>query len=328
MTHGIESNTHAVYTKQAAWHGLGTVVEEAGTPQEFLEIAEMNWNVTQRPLEFANEEGGFTCAPSHVVNLRDDTKAILGVVGKDWRPVQNAALADLASQLNSEGTVKCESAGQLFSGKRVWFMLRGESVYVGEQKDEVKPYILLANGHDGTLALTVQTTTVRVECNNKLNIALGDNTERRVRYLHTKGVNANIDEIRTTLGLFQEAREAFAARANMLSGRVLTGDDVGDFFKYVYTKVLQLEIPTGLEAAADPNGAGRKLSNAEDRIGQWKRNFENEADARGQGSTAWAAFNAVTEEFRLREGGEAASLFGAPAQRRRDVFKAALALLS
>jgi hypothetical protein len=85
--------------------------------------------------------------------------------------VQNEELADLAEQLNQDGIVKVESCGSLGNGKKVWFLLKGDSIFVTD-RDETQPFVLLANGHDGSLSLTIMATTVRVECENKLNIAL------------------------------------------------------------------------------------------------------------------------------------------------------------
>jgi hypothetical protein len=44
---------------------------------------------------------------------------------------------------------------------------------VGNTDDTILPYVLLANSHDGSLALRVVPTSVRVVCQNTLNLALG-----------------------------------------------------------------------------------------------------------------------------------------------------------
>lgn len=328
MAHNITSTDNVVLHAQPAWHGLGVVVKDAPTPREALKIAGLDWSVQRRPLEFYDIEGNLHAVNSHVVNVRSDTHEQLGVVGADWRAVQNDELADLAENLNKDGIVRVESAGSLSAGRKVWFLLKGESVRVlGRDTDSVEPYILLANGHDGSLALTAQATTVRVVCNNTLRVALGTNNEKRIRYLHTKGVTANVDEIRQTLGLFTAARKNFGEQADALATRELSRNERDAFFLDVYTKTLGLEIPTRAEAQADPKGAGRKLDNAVERVAAWKRNFQVELDKRGTGHTAWAAFNSITEELATREDSPASSLFNGPATRRQEVFKAALALV-
>ncbi len=328
MAHLITSTDNVVLHKTGAWHGLGIVVENAPTPDEALQLAGLSWSVQRRPLEFYDAEGELHAVNSHVVNVRSDTHEQLGVVGADWRAVQNIELADLATQLNQDGIVRVESAGSLSGGRKVWFLLKGESLRVlGRDNDIVEPYILLANGHDGSLALTAQATSVRVVCNNTLRFALGAQQEKRIRYLHTKGVTANVDEIRQTLGLFTAGRKAFGEQADALAKTQVAREELDAFFVDVYTKTLGLEIPTRDEARSDPKGAGRRLDNAIERVAQWKTNFANENLVRGAGHTAWAAFNAITSELATREDSPAASLFNGPATRRQDVFKAALALV-
>lgn len=318
MAHLFESG---VFTARKAWHGLGTVVGTAPTPTEALQLAGLDWEVTQQPLTLVDG----TPVPSHVANIRSTDQRQLGVVGKDWTPVQNSTLATLAEQLNQDGIVKVESAGSLDNGKRVWFLLQGSSLSIGRETDRVIPYLLLANSHDGSLALHVQTTTVRVECNNKLNIALGQQGQARLKFNHTKNITLAPNEIRRAMGLYQGAVDGFKAQAEALNNTELDRKSLDAFFLDVYTKTLGLKIPTQDELN---KGEGqRAYNNAVERLAAWKHNFEVEVNDRGTKPSAWAAFNAITEDFRTREDYEVSAIFDGGAKRRTDTFKAALALV-
>lgn len=44
-------NTYSFYSlKNVPWHGLGTIVEEAKTPDEIIHIANMNYEVALAPM--------------------------------------------------------------------------------------------------------------------------------------------------------------------------------------------------------------------------------------------------------------------------------------
>ena len=43
-----------VSVREVPWHGLGTIVQEAMTSEEALELSGLNWNVESRPI-FTNE---------------------------------------------------------------------------------------------------------------------------------------------------------------------------------------------------------------------------------------------------------------------------------
>lgn len=171
MAHEITKTDNVVLVGKPAWHGLGIVVESSPTPEEALRIAGLDWSVASWPL-LASNGGQQIAVPKTVANVRQDTKAILGIVSTGYKPVQNAELADFCELLASEDdTVKVESAGSIRGGERVWFLLRGESFSV-RGEDELKPYILVSNGHDGKTAVRCTPTSVRVVCSNTLHLVI------------------------------------------------------------------------------------------------------------------------------------------------------------
>ena len=57
MAHEITSTDHLVLNKEAAWHGIGTVVEQAPSPGQALTLAKLDWKVEELPL-LAREGNG------------------------------------------------------------------------------------------------------------------------------------------------------------------------------------------------------------------------------------------------------------------------------
>ena len=68
-----------------------------------------------------------------------------------------------------------ETAGVLKGGKKLWALARTGDEMMLSGMDQVKGYLLLATSCDGSLATTAQFTSIRVVCNNTLQMAVGDN---------------------------------------------------------------------------------------------------------------------------------------------------------
>lgn len=183
-------------TREKPWHGLGTIVAEAPTSAEALELAGLDWQVLQR--EIYTESG--RRIPGYRVNIRDLDEKILGVVSDRYRVVQNEDAFAFTDALLGEG-VRYETAGSLQSGKRVWMLakLPNEYIITGEQ---VSPYLVFCNAHDGSSAIKVAMTPIRVVCSNTLNLSLST-AKRCWSAKHTTNISEKLDEARETL-LFAE----------------------------------------------------------------------------------------------------------------------------
>lgn len=292
MAHEITATDGLVLTQKSAWHGLGKIVEAAPSPTEALAIAGLGWSVEQLPLWF-DDKNERTPVPSHVLNLRSDTRQPLGVVGVGYQPVQNIELAEFAAALGESGEVKIESAGSIRGGRRVWFLVRGESIWVGRH-DEVAPYLLLANAHDGTLAVTCQPTTIRVVCKNTLHTSLraGKRSSLAVRFRHEGTIADKLADAKRALGLFDAARKQFAEQAATLNAQSMNRDELQRFWLDVYSATLE-PIPSHPTTSREK----RQVAQAQVRLGQWAANFDRDRERTGNPASAWAALNAVTEWF-------------------------------
>lgn len=292
MSHDITKSDQLVLTQRPAWHGLGVVVEDAPSPLEALQLANLGWQVEQWSLS-AYREQHQQLVPTHVLNVRADNWVALGVVGVGYQPVQNAELAEFVSALGESGAVKIESAGSIRGGKRVWFLARGESIWVGEH-DEVKPYLLVANGHDGTMSMVCQPTTIRVVCRNTLHASLkeGERANMVVRFRHEGQIADKLDDARRALGLFQSARAQFEDQAKSLNAKELSREDLQRFWLEVYAETLE-PVP----ARPTTTGEIRQAKLAKDRLSVWASNFDRDRERTGSEANAWTALNAVTEWF-------------------------------
>ena len=104
--------------------------------------------------------------------VREDTNEVLGMVGRRWKPCQNHEAFAFLDSLVGDQELLYETAGALVRGERVWMMARMPKEMRIEGTDDVtRPYLLLANWHDGFGSLRCFFTGVRVVCQNTLNMA-------------------------------------------------------------------------------------------------------------------------------------------------------------
>ena len=182
------------YTRTAPWHNMGTRVDEALTSKDALIYAGLDWQVLQEPVYTSAGE----LVSGYKVNVRDIDRNILGVVSDRYKIVQNEEAFSFTDALLGEG-VKYETAGSIANGKIVWMLAKMPQRYI-ISGDAIEPYLVFSNTHDGSGAIRVAMTPIRVVCQNTLNLALRG-AQRSWSARHTSNVLNRLDEARETLQL-------------------------------------------------------------------------------------------------------------------------------
>lgn len=180
------------YTREKPWHGLGTQVESAPTSKEALRLSGLDWKVEQHPIKTVND----VVLDGFLANVRDTDKKILGVVTNKYKVVQNEEAFAFTDALLGEG-VTYETAGSLQEGKKVWLLAKLPQRYI-ISGDEITPYLVFSNSHDGTAAIKVAMTPIRVVCNNTLNLALSS-AKRCWATVHAGNLTERMQDARQTL---------------------------------------------------------------------------------------------------------------------------------
>ena len=180
------------YTREKPWHGLGTRVEEAPDSREALRLAGLDWRVVQKSIQ--TRDG--VQIPGFKANMRDTDNRVLGVVTDRYKVVQNEDAFAFTDKLLGEG-VTYETAGSLQDGRRTWLLAKLPQRYI-ISGDEITPYLVFMNTHDGTGAIKAAMTPVRVVCQNTLNLALST-ARRSWSTNHTGDIAGKLEDARYTL---------------------------------------------------------------------------------------------------------------------------------
>ena len=210
-------------TREKPWHGLGTIVEEAPTSAEALRLAGLDWKVNQSAI--------FTSAgkvEGYRANVRSTDQAVLGVVTDRYKVIQNTDAFAFTDELLGEG-VKYETAGSLQGGRKVWLLARLPREYIisGER---ISPYLVFSNTHDGSGAVRVAITQVRVVCNNTLNLAL-ESASRSFSMIHTGDIKGKILEAKQTLFMADTYMENLGQEFERLRRKKLSDQQVKEYME-------------------------------------------------------------------------------------------------
>jgi phage/plasmid-like protein (TIGR03299 family) len=242
MSHEIET---AAYNRLPAWHGLGTVVPNAMTANEALKLAGIDWLVEGRSVFQEIDESisnhitmsfekkvRYETVPNCKINVRTSDNKVLGVVTDRYKICQNqAAFSFIDHVIGKEGNAHYESAGALFGGRQVWLLAKMDGVQI--LGDQVDPYIVFQNSHDGSSGITVALTPVRVVCNNTLTMALHD-AKRVWSTTHTGDLDAKMEEARETLRHVKEYMAEMPKVATQMYETNLYKDEVPNILKELF----------------------------------------------------------------------------------------------
>lgn len=288
-TEGVASFATA---RVPAWHRLGTVFERPMTAAEAMDAAHLKgWNVRTLPMTSTEitDDGVTTHEVAdwfHVVRDNPVNGKVnqLGVVGKRFVHVQNEEhVAFLEALLDMSGAQFIETAGSLREGRQVFYTAKlPEPMLIGGV-DRHDLYVATFNGHDGSMALRVIPTPVRVVCANTQRMAIKGATAEFVAR-HTKGATSAVAQARQALDLTFKVNAEFEAAANRMINEAMTA---GQFEKIV----------DGLFARTDDTErkeGGRAERNRVQRFEVIRGLWEAPTQAPIAG-TRWAAYNALTE---------------------------------
>jgi len=206
-------------TKVPAWHGLGTVVQDAPTWQDAARYAHLEWTISK--LQLVNPRTN-DFIPSFAL-VRDDNGKWLSTVGPQYTPIQNSTCFEFCDALLATKEVRYESAGALGNGEKVWCLARLVNADFEPVKgDKHETYLLFTDSRDGRAA-RLQLTTTRVVCQNTLNIAIDSAIEGQVfKMSHTASVKDKLVEAKRLVSTCKDQVKSIELKFSALARKKVT----------------------------------------------------------------------------------------------------------
>lgn len=295
MAHLIDmSNGRAnmAYRGETPWHGLGVSMEPNADLAMWRKEAGLDWTAHKADIGFdANivHANGSKLTDRVIfddrkVLYRDDTGGGLGIVGNNFQIVQPAEVTEFFKDLCDHQGFQMETMGSLKDGKVIWALARTGDEFRLKGQDAVKGYVLLSTSFDGSMATQAKWTSVRVVCNNTLQMSAKD--AAAISVTHRSKFDAAIAKER--LGL-TTAWTAFRDNAEQMADTKVTPEQTVEFFANVYHQLKLKE--TTLTDAQD-----KSLEKTIKRLTEQYLNAPGASLASANG-TVWGLVNAVTHDI-------------------------------
>lgn len=293
MTHHFESG---FFTATPAWHGLGKVLAHPPTTKEGLIEAGLDWEVKELPLYVYANRGNigtdtsfpwFPCE-DHKAIVRATDQRILGVVAADYKVLQNAEAFRFFDPFLQDGACALESAGSLKGGRRIWVLAKIKDCAADIlPNDAIRAFLLLSFAHDGSAAVGVRFTPVRVVCWNTLSAAEADDS-RAIKLRHTKGLHMALSAVQQSVDVARRSFSLSVEAYRRLASFGVNATTLNAYFKAVLKTpaqelVEEAERATTTEPAPEPRA-----------IPILTEIFEQAPGQRLAGANLWGAYNAVT----------------------------------
>lgn len=261
------------------WHFGSTkertrISDSVLTAGEAIKLAGLDWEVALQNLYVASASGKYIKVPDRYAVQRTTDDRVLGTVGTRYVPFQNSEAFAFTDNLVDSGDAKYETAGSLRNGKVVFLTMKVpiDMLVAGEDAHEL--YIVLRTSHDGSKAISVYLTPIRVVCMNTLALSF-NSSKQRWSVPHVSTMAGKLQEARDTLELTHKYAEDFVIMGNQLVSTKVTDDLVA-------------------RLVADVMPTWRKKS---DEVAESIMALYKESPVNGYTGTAWGALNAITEYF-------------------------------
>ena len=332
--------------REPAWHRLGEVfsADEKMTASEAMARADILFGIDKHPQIVKMEDGTELATDSYAVvrepTVDDPINRVLATVGKEWTAIQAKDLGNMLDPISDQFPV--ETAGAIGKGEKIFITLdAGESQIAGEDHNL---FWLVSDHRDGTGALSIAFTPVRVVCQNTLITGLRS-SKVSVTLKHNKAIQSDAAFYLDIFNQMARTQESVVTAMNSLTKVTLEKSQVNQIVEASYpsaSKPNRLRLSDGVSSDDVPSNVWVKILNdrkhhqeeyekRQARVDRIKENAFERIDVFNQeysnlANTPWAIYNAIveTEDYRRGWDGSGTSLFGQRAEAKARAFNKAL----
>jgi phage/plasmid-like protein (TIGR03299 family) len=276
MTANVET---MAYVGRTPWwvgieSGIANELPANATTDDIIGPAGLDWDPVFAPVVVNGRE-----VATHRAVTRSDTGDVLGLVGGYYTPFSNREMLEFGDTLVDDGGAKWTTAGVLKGGATVWGLAElPKHVRIEGDPSDIKPYLLLTNGHDGRTAFGAFITPQRVVCENTLRAARIA-AQAHIYIRHTQGLTNRVGEARRTLRIAFEYLDTWQTVMTTLSQRAMSARD----FEAFVTKLIPVK---------DKDNIPTRTQNVRDQLINL---YASSPTLEGVTPTAYRAFNVVAE---------------------------------
>lgn len=168
--------------RTATWEAIGSNISAATSVEEALKISHLDYTVEKVPVFLENG----TPIPGAFCTKKEGTNDTFGVVGSQFEIIQNQEALSFVDNLVSEGLTFVK-AGE----NHKMLYLIGKLPNIEVLGDEVTPYLIFQNSHNGSTTLKATIAPLRVVCQNQFSITF-KKAANKISIRHTKSIKGRL----------------------------------------------------------------------------------------------------------------------------------------
>lgn len=229
----IDGKAQMAYAGEVPWHGLGKRVPADLSTDQFMKVAGLDWVVEKEDMLTAS--GNAVSGKKALVRSTD--KKVLDIVGKDWVPVQNKEAFDFFEEYVRAGNMQMHTAGSLKDGQVVWALAKTNDSFELFNGDVTEQFFLFSNSHRFGRAIDIRSTSIRVVCNNTLQLSLAGNSRTAISVNHRQAFNPDL--VKEQLGMSRQNLTEYKNMAKYLGSKQFNDENLTKYFAEVFAKEVE-----------------------------------------------------------------------------------------
>lgn len=266
----------------------GTAMAGTTDAAEALRLTGLDFRVTKEPIQ------SNVLTPDGVDNIpfddkfatvrhnTDGTRANLGVVGKQYFPIQQDFLAQLLQNIVDSSDGVFQAGGATHRGARTFMQMGMPNDILIGGRDAIKMSLAIFNSHDGTGVCLGVPTAERFFCTNQFAAAKRTITKFSIRHTANSVAAWDIAEIRRALTLTFAYGKELEEIGNVLVQRPMDSIEFGAFVDRYSPVVKHAKTDKELETSALRRATLRQI-------------FTGAENLSAVRNTQWAALQTVME---------------------------------
>lgn len=212
--------------RKTYFNGCGEAIKNATSLEMAIKLAKLDWTVEKQPI-YLNP---MKIIPNQFATVRTDENKVLGIVGKNYEILQNAEAFDFLDSLVGSGNAKFETAGYRNDSASFITCSTEPMKILG---DEFVPYILFMNSFDGSGAVRVMFTPIRVFCSNCLVRAI-KNAENKISVRHSRSMTERLEIAKEVLFTNTKYLEGLKTEAEKLAVKPFSAEAFEKLIKELF----------------------------------------------------------------------------------------------
>lgn len=205
------------------FENIGLDISKFNNIEEALKFSNLDYIVESQNIYLKNGN----IISNKYANVRIDNNKVLGIVGKNYKIVQNIDGFDFINKLIDNG-FNLVSAGLFDDGIGAFIILEYNSFKINEE--DYHSFILVTNNFDGSGTIKVEFTPVRKDCKSVLLIT-DKNISTKVSIRHCKQNNEELLIVEDIIKELNKYTTFISKRLNNLNLKATSIDDLNNIIQ-------------------------------------------------------------------------------------------------